>query len=726
MRSLFLMVLLFASISDAQVRFARPYSGTYRLGYGFDNDGGASGCDDYNCGSTCYGGHNGSDFATPLGTTVRAAAAGTVIATNDGCADYGALGNTCGGQCGNYAQIRHADGTTTVYCHMRRGSIAVSSGQSVTCGQVLGQSASSGNSTGPHLHFGFRPAPRAAYTEPFRGSCGRATSMWIEQRGYREAPGASCSDVCTPSAETCNGLDDDCDGAVDEDEVCDVALLHEQPSAYAAPRTTDLDGDGRADLCARGASGVRCWRAIEGGWDAPVSATAWSDEQGWADAAHYATLRMGDLNGDGRADLCARADAGVVCALSLPEAFEGATWQAGLSDDAGWSAPARYTTLRLADVNGDRRDDLCARDAEGFGCWLSDGARFDRRIEGPRWSDASGWDRAPRYGTIRMADLNGDLRADVCARAASGLECWLSDGEGFPTRALGPAWSDDAGFGERAYWSTLRLADVDGDGRADACIRTSEDLRCHRSEGAGFGEAIIVAELSDASGWADVTNYASLRAGDLDGDGAEDLCLRANAGMRCFAWDGAAFRSVAGPAWSDENGWAHPQYYETVRVADFDGDGLEDLCARAAAGWRCHASLGDSFAEATILDELRNDGGWDQPQYYSTILIAGHACRAEMEACNGRDDDCDGQIDEHATVEIVNGVDDDCDGEIDEASEAAGPDAGSAVGPDAGSAADAGDATRLVGSCSCRAAGSSGAGVRRASGYGALWALACV
>src|SRR5690606_17670070 len=65
-------------------------------------------------------------------------------------------------------------------------------------------------------------------------------------------------------------------------------------------------------------------------------------------------------------------------------------------------------------------------------------------------------------------------------------------------------------------------------------------------------------------------------------------------------------------------------------------------------------------------DELTNAGGWVEPRYWSTIMSAGHACRAEMESCNGRDDDCDGMIDEHAVAEICNGVDDDCDGEIDE------------------------------------------------------------
>src|SRR5690606_26798348 len=149
----------------------------------------------------------------------------------------------------------------------------------------------------------------------------------------------------------------------------------------------------------------------------------------------------------------------------------------------GWDHPRYYTTIRLADVDGDGKDDLCARDSRGFGCWLSDGARFDRRIEGPRWANDSGWGAARHYGTIRMGDVNGDRRADVCARAAAGVECWLSDGNGFPTRVAGPAWSDDGGWGAMQYWSTIRLADVNGDGRDDVCGRSPTDLSCVLSTG---------------------------------------------------------------------------------------------------------------------------------------------------------------------------------------------------------------------------------------------------
>src|SRR5690606_20854314 len=117
----------------------------------------------------------------------------------------------------------------------------------------------------------------------------------------------ACGTCGAVPAETCNGRDDDCDGTVDESDVCDVLLLQEQPSAYAAPSSTDVNGDGRSDLCARGYSGVRCWLAQDGGWSAPTPMVPWGDGSAWNDVSNYATIRMGDIDGDGRADVCARA-----------------------------------------------------------------------------------------------------------------------------------------------------------------------------------------------------------------------------------------------------------------------------------------------------------------------------------------------------------------------------------------------------------------------------------
>ena len=55
------------------------------------------------------------------------------------------------GTYGNVVFVDHGNGMQTRYAHM--SAVAVTEGQSVTEGQVIGYAGSSGNSTGPHLHF---------------------------------------------------------------------------------------------------------------------------------------------------------------------------------------------------------------------------------------------------------------------------------------------------------------------------------------------------------------------------------------------------------------------------------------------------------------------------------------------------------------------------------------------------------------------------------------------
>jgi hypothetical protein len=469
---------------------------------------------------------------------------------------------------------------------------------------------------------------------------------------YRAIRRVRLGSSCVPFPESCNGRDDDCDGETDEGLVCaaeeDTAL---QPAALESGGTTDVDGDGRADACARAAAGFRCHPSTGAGFADAWTIADLSDAAGFAQRANYATIRTGDIDGDGRADVCARASAGIRCWRSTGSGFDaGLSGPTELSDAGGWTDVRYYSTIRLADVDGDGRADLCARYGAGLRCHRSTGDGFEPSFAGPDLSDASGWGDPEHYGTIRFGDVDGDGRADVCARADAGMLCWISDGAGFPARIAGPAWSDEAGWAAPEYWSTIRLADVDGDGRADLCARTADDFRCHLAAGDGFGPPVIGPPMSDASGWADHSNYATIRLADVDGDGRLDLCARANAGIRCRLWTGDGFGDEhEGPALSDADGWNDPKYHRTIRFGDIDGDGRRDCCARGPAGLRCFLSDGVGFPREIAGPAWSDDSGWGLVPYYSTFRLDGPRaprCVPAEEICNGIDDDCDGETDE--------------------------------------------------------------------------------
>ncbi|SCL40002.1 Peptidase family M23 [Micromonospora pallida] len=101
--------------------------------------------------------HNGVDIAAPKGTKIRAAASGRVLVARCDPDNRGRLscdvdGWPNKGGCGWFVDMLHAGGYITRYCHMVEKPRVVP-GQTVKAGEVIGEVGSSGNSSGPHLHF---------------------------------------------------------------------------------------------------------------------------------------------------------------------------------------------------------------------------------------------------------------------------------------------------------------------------------------------------------------------------------------------------------------------------------------------------------------------------------------------------------------------------------------------------------------------------------------------
>ena len=150
---------------------------------------------DYNCLNRSYDGHGGTDiFTWPFPwylynndyVDVIAAEDGIIINKHDGN-DDDHCPNTMGGSW-NAVYIQHNDGSIVWYGHLKKHSLTSKTiGQSVIKGEYLGKVASSGNSTGPHLHLEIHDSSWNLI-DPFQGSCNslNSNSWWSNQRNYRE------------------------------------------------------------------------------------------------------------------------------------------------------------------------------------------------------------------------------------------------------------------------------------------------------------------------------------------------------------------------------------------------------------------------------------------------------------------------------------------------------------------------------------------------------------
>ena len=161
---------------------------------------------DHRCGTLTYDGHQGTDFQLPdlaamrRGVTVRAASAGIVRNIRDGIADsgfeYWQKTGTENTALGNAVAIVHADGSETLYGHLRQGSVLVHPGDRLAAGQPIGLVGLSGKTQFPHLHFqvmrGGQPVDPFSGVPAHQADCAkRGTPLWepstLAQLDYRAA-----------------------------------------------------------------------------------------------------------------------------------------------------------------------------------------------------------------------------------------------------------------------------------------------------------------------------------------------------------------------------------------------------------------------------------------------------------------------------------------------------------------------------------------------------------
>lgn len=186
----------------------------------------------------------------------------------------------------------------------------------------------------------------------------------------------------------------------------------------------DLNGDGKADVCGRGIAGIYCALSIGASFGAlSLWSPDFSDANGWTEPAYYSTIQFPDVDRDGHADVCGRGAWGIWCALSTGGSFGPATlWSSDFSDANGWAAPEYNSTIQYSDVNNDRRADLCARGGAGIYCATSTGSEFNSAtLWNASFGDAAGWNLPEYYSTLHIQ--NGVL----CGRGSAGIYCAFSN-----------------------------------------------------------------------------------------------------------------------------------------------------------------------------------------------------------------------------------------------------------------------------------------------------------
>jgi peptidoglycan/xylan/chitin deacetylase (PgdA/CDA1 family) len=287
------------------------------------------------------------------------------------------------------------------------------------------------------------------------------------------------------------------------------------------------------------------------------------DEPGGTPSAFW-----GDVDADGRADLCSRADTLIRCARSTTRVDGGLARAQFHGDDFRVSLPLEGD-LHIADVDGDGRADACVTSSRGILCSLVT-ANGGRPTES--WSTES-------FIETQFGDVDGDGKADACTRRGGEVRCARSLGHTFgPTQLWLPNEGSSVDGTNDA--TEFLLADVDGDARVDACFARAGVLRCGLSSGHSFGPRSRVGPAVD-------NEQTSIFMGDLNGDKRADVCRASPRGITCALATPKGFANATTWVTATDvgvHGWNRSDLARTLKLADINGDGRSDLCGKDAAG----------------------------------------------------------------------------------------------------------------------------------------------
>lgn len=262
-------------------------------------------------------------------------------------------------------------------------------------------------------------------------------------------------------------------------------------------RFGDVDGDGAVDYCTSFAQGIECGLGTRTGrfnspttwWHTSFDAQNFLASKTSASLGVSAGFWLADIDGDGRADLCRWVESSLQCAVSQGHEFRRMnSWFSESERRVGGSELCSncLQTLRFGDVNGDGRADACGISPRGITCALSNGHHLGALKQ---WSVGTGFSdsaqtpwlaRSAYEATMRLGDLNGDGRADLCYRTRSGVICALSTGQEFlaPTLWLHEGMGDADGWLAPRAGGAFELMDLNGDGRADLCEVLGDRVLC--------------------------------------------------------------------------------------------------------------------------------------------------------------------------------------------------------------------------------------------------------
>lgn len=404
-----------------------------------------------------------------------------------------------------------------------------------------------------------------------------------------------------------------------------------QPQYFTTIQTGDVDGDGQAELIGRDARGLHIYKfnSASGIWQpvfvedgsAELVLMNFSDRNGWAGEEYYSTIKLVKLDAS-PAKLVGRARSGLVVfeflkgpttALGFPTGrWHQITTGGPFIDKEHWNVAPYYQTLRYGMIDGSSNASVIAWGAQGISTFTWNGSGWTPQAQTSAFGDAASADSRELI-SLQLANVDATGRAKLLTVDSSGLTAFQF--------VAGTGWqryvNDDAGlFGNfpcgadrESCAYTLQTMVLDST-RVPAVI--ARRVGCTAGGVLGvkldagtrqwasiYGTPSANGPFDDcAPGFSKEDSYRTIRSADLDGDGVDELLGRGPGGILAYRWNSTTktWTQIVNntPALSDTLWASDPSYWQSIRTAKIGAKTA--LLARGPTGVRTWVYNGSTLA----------------------------------------------------------------------------------------------------------------------------------
>jgi uncharacterized repeat protein (TIGR01451 family) len=382
-----------------------------------------------------------------------------------------------------------------------------------------------------------------------------------------------------------------------------------------------------------------------------------SGGDGWGATRGVPALAFGDVDGDGRAEMMVGRNAGANLRWTL---HDDATtlFRSIQSGGDEWGLTRGVTAIAMGDVDGDGRAEIAiGRNGGANMRWTL--LRYDlaagrlAQIQ----SGGEGWGGTRGVTALAMGDVDGDGRAELAiGRNAGSNMRWALYRYDPPSGRMVEMQSGGEGWGITRSVTALAMGDVDGDGRAELAVGRNDGVNqrwsLHRYDAASDR---MVQVQSGGEGWGVTRGVTALAMGDVDGDLRAELVVGRNGGANMrwavYRHDAAVDRLVEMQSGGD--GWGIERGVTALALGNVDGDAGDELVIGRSPGPNMRwAVLRHDRATGRLVQTHSGGEDWGVERGASALAV-GFA--------RGRDQDGDGLLDHWER----NGIDMDADGVVE-------------------------------------------------------------